>query len=63
MKKKLTLLSLPIFGHGGNFALRASENVVNLFSLEGRTTERNCLCELKSILLVTAKICFRNYVF
>ena len=27
-------------GHGGNFALRASENVVNLFSLEGRTTER-----------------------
>ena len=27
-------------GHDGNFALRASENVVNFFSLEGRTTKQ-----------------------
>ena len=46
-------------GHGGNFALRASENVVNFFSLEVEQQNENCLCDLKSI----AKICFRNYVF
>ena len=62
--KKLTLISLLIFGHEGNFVLPASENVVNLFSfLKEEQQNENCLCDLKSILLVTAKICFRNYVF
>lgn len=39
-QNNFTLISLSIFGHGGNFAFLASVNVVNFFSPEGRATKR-----------------------
>ena len=40
LQKREAIIIIKKFGHGRNFALRASENLVNFFSLEGRTTKQ-----------------------